>query len=98
MLRQVCPYSSNHPNLTLIFTLGNFIYQNYRQALEKIADESQRLAALAQNLHTTDADYEGYMQAERDHLVSLKTEPKEVQEAVDYIELLQGLAAAAYVL
>ncbi|KAF9486113.1 hypothetical protein BDN70DRAFT_235965 [Pholiota conissans] len=73
---------------------GNFIYQNYRQALEKIASDSQHLAALEQRLHTTEADYEHYLQAERDHLMSLKTEPKEVQEAVDYMELLQELVAA----
>lgn len=83
--------------LIAISISGNFIYQNYRQALEKIADESQRLTALAQNLGTSDADYERYLQAERDYLVALKTEPKEVQEAIDYIELLQGLAAAACV-
>ncbi|KDR71991.1 hypothetical protein GALMADRAFT_74411 [Galerina marginata CBS 339.88] len=67
---------------------GNFILQNYRQALDKIATESQQLAALAAQLKTTNADYEAYLQAECEHLQSLKSEPAQVQQAVDYMELL----------
>jgi hypothetical protein len=67
---------------------GNFIFQNYRQALDKIETESQQLAALAARLNTTDDDYENYLKAEREHLQSLKSEPADVQQAVDYMELL----------
>ncbi|KAF8164965.1 hypothetical protein B0H34DRAFT_687229 [Crassisporium funariophilum] len=67
---------------------GNFIFQNYHQALDKIETDSQQLAALSLRLKTTDADYETYLQAERDHLQSLKAEPEHVQQAVDYMELL----------
>lgn len=77
--------------------LGNFILQNYRQALEKIKSESQQLAALAARLKTTDADYESYIKAERDHLQSLKSEPVEVQRAIDYVELLQKVQELKYV-
>jgi len=47
-----------------LFQSGNFIFQNYRQALDKIETESQQLAALAARLATTDADYESYLKAE----------------------------------
>ena len=68
--------------------------QNYRQALDKIVSESQQLAALAARLKTTDADYESYIKAERYHLQS---EPVEVQNAIDYVELLQKVQELKYV-
>ncbi|KAJ6455539.1 hypothetical protein C8R47DRAFT_996729 [Mycena vitilis] len=57
---------------------GNFIFQNYRQATEKIAMNSVALAALEQRLKTTSEDYEEYLKQERAHLESLKREPPEV--------------------
>ena len=77
---------------------GNFIFQNYRQALDKIETESHQLAALAARLNTTDDDYENYLMAEREHLQSLKSEPAEVQQAVDYMELLKKVQDLKYVL
>ena len=43
------------------------------------------------------ADYECYLWAERDHLQSLKSEPVEVQQAVDYMELLVKVQELRYV-
>jgi hypothetical protein len=83
--------------LTSLSQSGNFIFQNYRQALDKIESETQQLAALAARLKTTDRDYESYIQAEREHLQSLKSEPVEVQRAVDYLELLVKLEELRYV-
>ncbi|KAF8205106.1 hypothetical protein BJ912DRAFT_1018326 [Pholiota molesta] len=77
--------------------VSKFIFENYRQALDKIHSDSHQLAALARQLNTTDADYEKYLQAEREYLQSLKTEPKEVQQAVDYMEVLAKLTSAKYV-
>jgi uncharacterized protein YfaQ (DUF2300 family) len=82
---------------TYISQSGNFIFQNYRQALDKIETESQQLAALATRLKTTDADYENYFKAEQEHLQSLKSEPVEVQRAVDYMELLAKVHDLKYV-
>jgi hypothetical protein len=58
--------------------------------------ESQQLAALSVKLKTTPADYEGYIQAEREQLQSLKEEPVEVQQSIDYLEVLLKLAEAKY--
>ncbi|KAF8185649.1 hypothetical protein BJ912DRAFT_797325, partial [Pholiota molesta] len=60
---------------------GNFIFQNYRQALEKIATDSRQLAALSERLKTTDADYEQYLQDEREHLLTLKSEPEDESDS-----------------
>jgi KDZ transposase-like protein len=77
---------------------GNFIFQNYRQALDKIETESHQLTALAARLKTTDIDYENYLNTEREHLQSLKSEPAEVQQAVDYMELLAKVQELKFVL
>ena len=94
--RQVCLFGLSRA-LCSFSQIGNFIFQNYRQALDKIATESQQLAALEARLKTMAADYECYLRAERDHLQSLKSEPVEVQQAVDYIELLVKVQELRYV-
>ncbi|KAJ6614643.1 hypothetical protein B0H10DRAFT_1802889 [Mycena sp. CBHHK59/15] len=45
---------------------GNFIYQNYRQALEKIALNREQLSELERSLGTTAEDYEN------DHITEIK--------------------------
>ncbi|KAF9472022.1 hypothetical protein BDN70DRAFT_909241 [Pholiota conissans] len=44
---------------------ANFIYQNYRQALEKISVDGKSLADLSVRLKVTNADYERYLEEER---------------------------------
>ncbi|KAJ6485506.1 hypothetical protein DFH09DRAFT_1339787 [Mycena vulgaris] len=73
---------------------GNFIFQNYRQAVEKITANSLKLRILEDELHTTAADYERDLNDERAHLESLLREPPEVQTTADYIELLNKLQIA----
>ncbi|KAF7369452.1 hypothetical protein MVEN_00274600 [Mycena venus] len=68
---------------------GNFIYQNYRQALEKIVINSGQLALLESSLGTTTADYKAYRAAEVQYFQDLRNEPDDVQQTVDYIEKLQ---------
>ena len=77
--------------------LGEFIYQNYRQAVEKIQYDGEKLAVLSAQLCTTSADYDGYLKSERDYLKSLKTEPIEVTSKIDYMELLVKLYHLQYV-
>ena len=67
---------------------GNFILQNYRQALDKIQTDGAKLAALSRKLGTSVADYKGDLIAEHDYLQALKTEPESVQATVDYMEVL----------
>ena len=71
--------------------LGNFIYQNYRQALEWIQISSDHLRILASQLGTTSEDYESYLKNECDYLQNLCVEPSEVAEKADYIDHLAKL-------
>ncbi|KAJ7815528.1 hypothetical protein B0H14DRAFT_2603415 [Mycena olivaceomarginata] len=73
---------------------GNFIFQNYRQAVEKITANRLKLRILEETLHTTSTDYEKDLKDERAHLESLLQEPPAVQQSVDYIELLGKLQKA----
>ena len=45
-------------------SIGNFIYQNYRQALERIENSGESLALLAAKLGTKPKDYEAYLASE----------------------------------
>lgn len=67
---------------------GNFIYQNYRQALERIEIDAPRLAALSTKLRIGAKDYERYLDLERAYLAALQTEPEEEKATVDYMEHL----------
>ena len=67
---------------------GNFIFQNYWQALDRILVDTPKLEALAAALKLKSEDYEQHLQAERDHLQSLKEEPENERIAIDYVELL----------
>ena len=76
----------SYHTLSVVLTLpGNFIYQNYRQALEKLETNSNNLAILAAKLGMTSDDYESYLQSERDYLKNLRVEPAEVVQAADYV-------------
>ncbi|KAJ6449004.1 hypothetical protein C8R45DRAFT_1057327 [Mycena sanguinolenta] len=72
---------------------GNFIFQNYHQAVKKITANRLQLSILEANLGTTAADYQKDLEDERAHLEPLLQEPPEVQWTVDYVELLQKLNA-----
>ncbi|KAJ3481525.1 hypothetical protein NLJ89_g12204 [Agrocybe chaxingu] len=76
--------------------LGNFIFQNYHQALEKIEIDSPRLAALSNRLRITGKDYEHYLDSEQKYLAGLRKEPEAVQHVADYMELLFKLDELKY--
>ncbi|KAJ7087535.1 hypothetical protein B0H15DRAFT_781217, partial [Mycena belliarum] len=73
---------------------GNFIFQNYRQSIEKITINAVKLKALEEQLHTTAADYEKDIKDEAQHLESLKHEPPDAAKAfqnLDYLIIHQGI-------
>ncbi|KAJ7277806.1 hypothetical protein C8J57DRAFT_1503643 [Mycena rebaudengoi] len=73
---------------------GNFIFQNYCQAIEKITGNTLRLQVLKEQLLTTSVHYEQDLKDERAYLEGLMREPEGVQNTVDYIELLGKLQNA----
>lgn len=88
---RVCHLLSFLACLIHVSVSGNFIYQNYRQALEKISIDSVKLGVLSTKLRVTSEDYEGYLMSEREYLQNLRTEPPEVGQTVDYMEHLSKL-------
>ncbi|KAJ7040517.1 hypothetical protein C8F04DRAFT_1253819 [Mycena alexandri] len=73
---------------------GNFIYQNYRQSLDKIVANGAQLSVLEASLGTTGADYEAYHATEVKYFQDLRKEPEEVQQTINYIAILQKHADA----
>ncbi|KAJ7124573.1 hypothetical protein C8R43DRAFT_899013, partial [Mycena crocata] len=73
---------------------GNFIFQNYRQSLERITLDSAKLEILEEQLHTTGADYDKDHIDEAKHLDDLKREPPEIAHTVEYMELLMKYQVA----
>ncbi|KAJ7236996.1 hypothetical protein C8J57DRAFT_1087944 [Mycena rebaudengoi] len=73
---------------------GNFIFQNHRQALEKISGNIQLLEVLEAKTKTCAADYETFLMDEKAYFLSRKSEPPEVAETVEYMELLTKLRTA----
>lgn len=89
--------SLHHIRQLYRITAGNFIFQNYRQATEKIAMNTVNLTALEHQLHTNATDYKSYLIQERNHLEVLKHEPPDLLWTVEYMEKLQKRDTAEYV-
>lgn len=77
--------------------IGNFIYNNYRQALTIIGENTATLDILCTRLGVTWADLERFLDEERQYLLSRKKEPPEVMRKVEYVQALQRLEEAQYV-
>lgn len=90
-------YSDGGVESQVILFSGNFIYQNYRQALERIEIDTPRLAVLSTKLGIGSDDYEQYLELERAYLAALQTEPEDVKATVDYMEHLFELDNLKYV-
>lgn len=67
------------------------MYRNYRHALKRIKADTPKLAAISEKLNIRSTDYATYLNAEREYLASLKTEPAEVAHTLNYMEALQRL-------
>jgi len=89
MLHQV---SSFYPRYSCYNNLlGNFIFQNYHQALEWIQTSSECLGILTSKLSTTSKDCEVYLTSECKYLQDLCVEPPEVVKRANYIDHLTKL-------
>ncbi len=80
----------------LTYCTGRFIFNNYRQALQIIAEGMRAQDVYERELKTSSDDYERYLVEERDYLRSLMSEPQEFTLKVEYMEALQKLEEARY--
>ncbi|KAK1216209.1 hypothetical protein PQX77_021161 [Marasmius sp. AFHP31] len=68
---------------------GNFIYQTYRQVLERIAADGPLFSELCEEYGVTEEDCVRFLLEEKDHLLKEREELPEVAARLDYVELLQ---------
>ena len=75
-------------------TTGNFLLNNYKQAIQIIKDYLLGVHAWKQHLGISNQDIDGWLKDERKFLESLKEEPEEHVLACAYVEALQTCQAA----
>ena len=74
------------------YQLGDFLYNNYKQALDIIANGGRILPGLMQDLNITDvATFEVWLSEERSYLEGLQCEPEEETLAMEYWQRLVKL-------
>ncbi|KAK1229011.1 hypothetical protein PQX77_007938 [Marasmius sp. AFHP31] len=71
---------------------GNFIYQNYRQALERIANDTPIFTELCQQYELSKDGCKRLLQEETKHLTREVEESPELAVRLDYVEMLQKLS------
>ncbi|KAJ2980920.1 hypothetical protein NUW54_g10941 [Trametes sanguinea] len=71
--------------------LGKMLYENYRQALAIIKEQTPVLAGAMQSLNVTRADLERFTTEERAYLATLGKETSEDLREILYVEKLQEL-------
>jgi hypothetical protein len=87
--RLVCgPLNDNCVRMYLIHYTGNFLFNNYTQAVQIIKDYTPEVEAFKLRLQVTDSDIEQWLHAEQKFLEDLKEEPQERVLASAYVEAL----------
>ncbi|KAI0686976.1 hypothetical protein C8Q76DRAFT_772245 [Earliella scabrosa] len=75
-------------------SLGQMLYNNYRQALEIITEKTPVLREALQALGLTDTDLAKFTDEERSYIATLPEEDPEDLRGILYVEALQKLAKA----
>jgi KDZ transposase-like protein len=77
--------------------LGKFLYNNYRQALKTIDENTTILQAYEQRTSFTEKDYKQWREEEKTYLNSLRTEPMEDRLSCMYVDAYEAWKAAEWV-
>ncbi|TDL17784.1 hypothetical protein BD410DRAFT_843337 [Rickenella mellea] len=72
--------------------LSTFLYNHYREALAIVQSWPAQMAQFRSQLLVTEADFELYLEQERQYLSSLTHEPQEDSLRFNYVEALEELA------
>ncbi|KAG1765892.1 hypothetical protein EDD22DRAFT_774562, partial [Suillus occidentalis] len=78
--------------------LSQFLYNNYKQALDIINDVTPAVEELKVQLDLTDADFQCWNVEELEYLTSLASEVEYDSQKTAYVEALQSLMMAEYVI
>lgn len=76
--------------------LGNFILNNYRQALDVLHDMPIRIEALTSGRQISDIEFTRWLDEEQLYLKSKKSEPEADVLGIEYVELLNKYYNARY--
>ena len=86
-------------NIVLVNTncqVGDFLHNNYKQALDIIADGEHILPSLMQDLNVVDmATFEVWLREEKSYLEGLQREPEEETLTMEYWQRLTKLNESA---
>jgi hypothetical protein len=77
---------------------GNFLLNNYKQALKIIKEYGPEVEAFKTQLAISDTTFEEWLNNEREFLLALKDEPDEWGLKCSYVEALIAKKKARYVL
>ena len=69
-------------------TLGNFLLNNYRQALELVCDIPTCITTLLSGRHVSDTKFVLWLEDEHKYLQSKQAEPERDLLGLKYVELL----------
>ena len=83
--------------LKLAIILGRFLYNNYRQCIQIICEYIPDVRKLQDELNVSNADMEGWLEAERNFLRNLKEEPDDHVVECMYVQALINMQKAEYV-
>ncbi|KAG1777172.1 hypothetical protein EV702DRAFT_1045562 [Suillus placidus] len=76
-------------------SLGTFLHNNYKQALNILSDDEINLKKLMQDIHILDESvFERWLQEERDYLHGLRSEPEHETLQMEYWQKLVNLTAS----
>ena len=75
--------------LVLMTLSANFLYQNYRQALQILENEEHTVSMVEKVAGCTRRDFPQYLQEELLYLDSLKADPPELTARIEYANALK---------
>ncbi len=75
--------------LVLTTLLANFLYQNYRQALQILENEGHAMSVAENVTRCKREDFPRYLQEELLYLDSLKADPPELTARIEYANALK---------
>ncbi|KIJ58762.1 hypothetical protein HYDPIDRAFT_163072 [Hydnomerulius pinastri MD-312] len=89
----ISEYFEHNDEFEIYQSLSTFLYNNYKQALEKLKDGNERLPQLMEELGITDKSvFKTWLAEERTYLMSRQTEPEEETLQMTYWQRLVKLS------
>ena len=79
-----------------VFYIGVFIFNNYRQALGILTEDSAALRVLQEQLSVTPPIIEHWFEEEKEYMRGVRSEPPDLDQKITYVKALDTLRIAMY--